>query len=169
MALALAAPERLGRLVVVNGWARLDPYTERCFEVRLALLRDSGPEAYLRAQPIFLYPPDWISTHSDRLDAEAAGHLADFPGRAAVEARIGALRGFDIGAGLGRIAAPVLVLASADDALVPASAGRRLAEGLAYSTWMLQSRGGHACNVTEPDRFHRCVLPWLAGETLIEE
>ena len=95
LALALAAPERLGRLVVVNGWATLDPYTARCFDVRLALLRDSGPEAYLRAQPIFLYPPDWISVHSDRLDAEAAAQLAEFPGPETVEKRIAALRAFD--------------------------------------------------------------------------
>jgi aminoacrylate hydrolase len=54
--LAVQAPQRLRSLVVVNGWSRLDPHFARCFEARLALLRDTGPRAYLRAQPIFLYP-----------------------------------------------------------------------------------------------------------------
>jgi aminoacrylate hydrolase len=169
LALALIAPGRIGRLVVVNGWAAPDPYTERCFDVRLALLRDSGPEAYLRAQPIFLYPPDWISVHSKRLDEEAKLHLADFPGAATIEKRVAALRAFDIKGELGRIAAPVLVLAAADDALVPPRAARPLAEGLRNAVIKLQLRGGHACNVTEPDNFHEYVLPWLTGEDLIEE
>jgi aminoacrylate hydrolase len=169
LALALIAPERIGRLVVVNGWATPDPYTERCFDVRLALLRDSGPEIYLRAQPIFLYTPDWISVHSERLDEEAKLHLADFPGAATIEKRVAALRAFDIGGELGRITAPVLVLAAADDALVPYHAARPLAEGLPNATHKLQLRGGHACNVTEPEEFHERVLPWLAGEELIEE
>ena len=169
LAFALIAPERLGKLVVINGWAKLDPYTARCFDVRLALLRDSGPEAYLRAQPIFLYPPDWISVHSDRLDAEAAAHLADFPGPEAVEKRIAALRAFDFTAELGRISAPVLVLASANDALVPSHAARPLAEGLPNASRKLQFGGGHACNITEPEEFHERVLSWLTGEDLIEE
>ena len=33
LAFALIAPERLGKLVVVNGWAKLDPYIARCFDV----------------------------------------------------------------------------------------------------------------------------------------
>lgn len=61
LALALKAPHRLDRLVVVNGFARPDPHFRRCFDTRLALLRDSGVAAFLRAQPIFLYPARWIS------------------------------------------------------------------------------------------------------------
>ena len=49
-------PTRLLKLAIVNGWARMDAVTARCFETRLALLRDSGVAAYVRAQAIFLYP-----------------------------------------------------------------------------------------------------------------
>ena len=167
--LALKAPDRLDRLVVVNGWARLDPYTKRCFDVRLALLRDSGPEAYVRAQPIFLYPADWASVFSDRLDTEAVHQLAGFPAIATVEKRIAALRAFDVKDRLAEIATPVLVLATADDQLVPAHNARDLSEGLPNATRMLQFGGGHASNVTEPEEFHDRVLPWLAGEAPIEE
>jgi aminoacrylate hydrolase len=169
LALARAAPERLDRLVVVNGWAKLDPYTARCFDVRLALLRDSGPEAYLRAQPIFLYPPDWISVHSEWLDDEAARQLSHFPGAEAVEKRIAALRVWDPGESLGAVEAPVLVLATADDALVPAHAAHDLCALLPNPTRMLQFSGGHASNVTEPEDFYDRVLPWLAGAEPIEE
>jgi aminoacrylate hydrolase len=169
LALATVAPERLDKLVVFNGWARLDPYTARCFDVRLAMLRDSGPETYVQAQPIFLYPPDWISVHSERLDREAEVQLAHFPARATMEKRIAAVRAFEAADRLDSIETPVLVLATGDDALVPSHCARDLAEGLPNATRMLQFHGGHASNITEPADFYERVLPWLAGADLIEE
>jgi aminoacrylate hydrolase len=169
LALAARAPERVARLVVFNGWASLDPYTERCFDVRLALLRGSGAEMYLRAQPIFLYPPAWITVNSDRLDEQAAEQLGEFPGAANVEKRIAALREWDIEDRLPDIGTEVLVLTTADDALVPCHCARALAQGLPNAARMLQSGGGHAGNIVEPGDFYDLVLPWLAGENPIEE
>lgn len=169
LALALSRPELADRLAVVNGWARLDPYTARCFDVRLALLRDSGPDMYLKAQPIFLYPPYWISGHSDRLDAEAADQLAHFPGADTIEKRIAAVRAFDIADRLHLIEAPVLLVASPDDALVPDSASSKLLAGLPNALRIHYLHGGHAANVTAPDEFAECVLPWLAGDDIYEE
>jgi aminoacrylate hydrolase len=160
---AMRAPERIDRLVVINGWAQLDPYTARCFDVRLALLRDSGPEAYLQAQPIFLSPPAWISVNHRRLETEAAEQLAHFPGRATVEKRIAALRNWHAGPMLADIKIPVLALATADDALVPALASRALSELVPHGRRMVMQHGGHACNVTEPEEFIARVLPWLLG------
>jgi aminoacrylate hydrolase len=162
--LAMLVPDRMNRLVIINGWGQLDPYTARCFDVRLALLRGSGPEAYLQAQPIFLYPPAWISAHHKKLEAEAVEQLVHFPGRATVEKRITALREWHPGPALADIELPVLVYASADDALVPAHASRGLCDLLPLGRRMIQPSGGHACNVTEPDEFIARVLPWLLGE-----
>lgn len=164
LALALKAPHRLDRLVVVNGWAKADPHFLRCFDARLALLRDSGPEAYLRAQPIFLYPAAWSSEHSAALDAELPAQLAGFPGAASLEKRIAALAAFDVSDRLAAIAGPVLVIAAKDDMLVPCRAGRALADGLPNAGLGMPSFGGHACNATDPDSFNRFILAWLAGE-----
>ncbi len=164
LALALKAPDRLDRLIVVNGFARPDPHFLRCFETRRALLRDSGPEAYLRAQPIFLYPADWISEHSAELDAELPAQLAHFPGAETVEKRIAALVAFDISSRLAEIAAPVLVIGARDDMLVPSRAAEALADGLPNAGLGMPDRGGHACNVTYPDNFNAFILAWLAGE-----
>jgi aminoacrylate hydrolase len=169
LALALAQPERVAKLVVASGWARLDPYTARCFDVRLALLRDSGAEMYLKAQPIFLYPPYWISENGDRLDADAAEQLPYFPGAENVKKRIAAVRAFDIVERLGEIETPTLVLSAFDDALVPESATTALAFGLPNGRHMGLMGGGHAANVTHPDGFNDLVPRWLAGEDLIEE
>lgn len=162
LALALRAPERLGRIVVVNGWSKPDPHFARCFDTRLSLLRDSGVEAYVRAQPIFLYPAAWISANHHRIEAEAAGHVAHFQAVPMLEARIAALRAFDIDDRLGEIGVPVLALAAADDMLVPAPCSHRLAAGIPGATLATMPWGGHACNVTKSQDFDRLVLDWLA-------
>jgi len=150
----------LANLVIVNGWPSLDPYTARCFDLRLELLRKSGPEAYVRAQPVFLYPATWISRHLGALDAEAEHQLAHFPPAATIEKRVAAARAFEL---WHDITCPVLVLASADDMLVPAHSSQALADRLPVSTLETMDWGGHACNVTCPSQFNRIVLDWLEG------
>ena len=61
LALAQRRSDRLRSLTVVNGWAAAHAHTRRCFDVRLALLEHEGPAAYVKAQPIFLYPADWLA------------------------------------------------------------------------------------------------------------
>jgi aminoacrylate hydrolase len=163
LALALKAPDRLDRLVVVNGWASPDPHFLRCFEVRLALLRLAGPNAYLRAQPIFLYPPNWISEHSDELDAELPHQLGSFPGIDVMEKRILALGSFDVSHRLGEITARTLVIASQDDMLVPPRAGEKLAAGIARAGIGRPAYGGHAVNVTDADNFNGFLIDWMTG------
>jgi len=161
LALALKAPERLDKLVLINGWARPDPHFARCFDARLALLRGSGARAYVQAQPIFLYPADWSSAHSAEIDAEEDAHVATFPSAATVEARIAALRAFDIADMLGEIGSPTLVLSAADDLLVPPSCSDVLANGLPNAVARRMAWGGHACNVTDPETFNTHVLTFL--------
>lgn len=160
LALALNAPERLDKLVVVNGWAKADPHFLRCFEARLNLLRHAGVEAFLRAQPIFLYPADWISAHTAHLDAELPHQIADFPGAATMENRIAALAAFDITAHLADLPRGILALTVQDDMLVPYTASRAFdsVPGVAHA---LMAYGGHACNVTDPATFNRLVLDFL--------
>lgn len=160
LALASAAPDRLDKLVVVNGWARLDPYTARCFDLRLELLRARGAEAYLQAQPMFLYPAAWISERLAALDAHASRQLADFPPPETIEARVAAARAFELPAD---VTAEVLVLACADDMLVPAHCSKILASELGRARLETLTWGGHGCNVTDPATFNRIILEFLGS------
>lgn len=150
----------IGKIVVINGWASLDPHFARCFEVRLDLLHKSGPAAYVRAQPLFLYPANWISDHIAHLDAEGAHQLAHFPPAETLEKRIGAARAYELSADL---AADALVLVSEDDMLVPSHCSRELVERLPGSRLAVMEWGGHACNVTDPDGFNALVLDFLGS------
>ena len=164
--LALDSPAQVLSVTVVNGWSRPDPHIARCFRTRISLLKDSGPEAYVHAQPLFLYPADWISQNAERLAEEEVHHLAGFQGRGNMLARINALLAFDVDDRLGEITCPVLVGASADDMLVPTLCSRRLAERLPKATFDVAPWGGHAFTTTVPDAFNATLIAFLSGEPL---
>ncbi len=162
--LALDHPHRLDRLVVVNGWSRPDPHVARCFSARTRLLEAFGPTAYVEAQALFLFPPDWISQNDALLKTQGAHHIASFPRTDVMLARIGALLAFDIDNRLGEIPHPVLVSASADDMLVPPLLSRRLAEGLPNATLDVVPWGGHAFTATAADAFNASLVAFLSGD-----
>ncbi|WP_395651080.1 pyrimidine utilization protein D [Brevundimonas sp.] len=162
--LALDHRDRLHRLVVVNGWSRPDPHVARCFAARTRLLEAFGPAAYVEAQALFLYPPDWISQNDATLRISDAHHVETFPRPDVMLARINALLAFDVDARLADIPHPVLVSASADDMLVPPRLSRRLVEGLPNATLDVVRYGGHAFTATVPDVFNARLIAFLLGD-----
>lgn len=81
MQLALDYPASVTVLVSVNGWLRINAHTRRCFQVREQLLHSGGAQAWVEAQPLFLYPADWMAARAPRLEAEGALALAHFQGK----------------------------------------------------------------------------------------
>ncbi len=159
--LALRHPDRLRSLTVVNGWAAAHAHTKRCFEARLALLDHGGPRAYVRAQPIFLYPADWLARNWERVEQEDAHGLAAFQGADTLRRRIAALLAFDATARLGALSLPTLIVAARDDVLVPSLMSEELAIAIKGSTLRLASWGAHAVNVTQPESFNTLLLGFL--------
>jgi aminoacrylate hydrolase len=158
--LELAALGALDKLIVVNGWADLDQHFARCFDIRLGILHHDGPQAYVRAQPLFLYPATWISENLAWLDEEAAHQVAHFPPVETLEKRIAAARAFTLPVGGG---ARTLVIGAIDDMLVPVTSGNKLAKSLGEARFAEMGWGGHACNVTDPEAFNRLVLDFLGS------
>lgn len=163
--LALRAAGRLSSLVLVNAWAKVDAHTRRCFDARTALLKYGGPEAYLRAQPIFLYPAPWLSCHAERVAREEAEGVRHFQGSNNLHARLGALLAFDAEARLGEIQVPTLVAAARDDVLVPYTRSEDLARAIPASRLALSSEGGHAHSVTDPERFNTDLVAFFTEAT----
>lgn len=161
--IALRAPDRLEKLVLINAWSKADPHSGRCFDVRLELLEKSGVPMFVKAQPLFLYPAIWMVENADRLDAEEAHAITHFQGAENIRRRIAALRAFDVDDRLAAIPHASLVIATKDDLLVPYSRSLRLAEGLPNAVLHLTDFGGHAVNVVDPDGFNETMLGFLRG------
>lgn len=156
-------PQRLKRLAVVNGWARIDSHTERCFEARLALLKHCGVPAYIRARAIFLYPAAWASANAAYLAVEDAKGVSHFQGVDNLCTRLAALRAWDATEYLAEIRVEVLALAAKDDVLVPWTASEALVNRLPRGRMTLLPDGGHACTVTCPDASNAALLDFLAA------
>lgn len=159
--LALRRPERVRSLVIVNGWAAAHAHTKRCFEMRLALLKHEGPAAYARAQPIFLFPADWLARNAERAQREEAHAIAAFQGADTLRRRIAALLAFDATPHLASLSVPTFVVAARDDVLVPSLMSEQLAAAIPGSHLHVLPWGAHAVNVTEPDAFNTLLLDFL--------
>jgi aminoacrylate hydrolase len=162
LALAQRRPERLRSLTVVNGWSAINNHTRRCFDVRLALLKHEGPRAYVRSQPIFLFPADWLARNEARVAQEEAHGLAGFQGVANLTARIGALVAFDARPGLANLKLPTFMVAARDDILVPSVMSEELAAAIPSARLRIAPWGAHALNVTEPAAFNSLLLDFLS-------
>jgi aminoacrylate hydrolase len=159
--LALDQPDLVHRMVLVNAWAKTHPHTIRCFAARKSLLLNTGVAAYIAAQPLFLYPAEWLSDRQAWLAEQDAVGLAHFPPIETVLHRINAILAFDLEARLPTIAARTLVVAARDDVLVPSTCSTNLAARLPNARLSLLDHGGHACNITDSAGFDEMVCRFL--------
>jgi pimeloyl-ACP methyl ester carboxylesterase len=161
--LALAAPERVDRLVLVcttPGGAGAFPLPERT----LALLREAptlDPATALRRFVANALAPDAPESLVDEITALRLANPPDQDGWQAQAAAGTTYDGFDR---LGAIAAPTLVLhGTADGVVDPRNAGL-LAERIPNAEVELFEGGGHLFFWEQPERFAARVRRFLLGE-----
>ncbi|WP_416408939.1 pyrimidine utilization protein D [Agrobacterium rosae] len=159
--IALRKPSLIDRLVLVNAWSKADAHSGRCFDARISLLENSGVEAFVKAQPLFLYPAVWMSDNAERLAKDDAHGVEHFQGRDNVLRRIAALRSFDVDGQLADINNYTLVVAAKDDLLVPYPRSVRLADGLPNAELVLFDEGAHAINITDVTGFNASLEKFL--------
>ncbi len=155
--LATDFPQRVASLLLINAWDKTDDHTKLCFEIRKSLLRNSGVEMFFKAQPLFLYPAEWIKRNTVLLKEEADKLLSSPFNERNLLTRINAIEHFDISENIGSVQCRAGVIASCDDLLVPYSCSEKLHNKLPHASLYLLEKGGHACNVSEPDRFNEAM------------
>jgi aminoacrylate hydrolase len=162
--LALNHPERVSSLIVVNGWAAPNSHTQRCFAARRELLKKSGVDAYVNAQPIFLYPAAWLERNATKIAKEVEVGIRNFQGADNLLARMDALLQFEIAGKLAAIDRPTLVAAARDDVLVPWTCSEELARKIPNAEFWIVPEGGHAFTAVDAATFNSRVLSFLRGQ-----
>ena len=162
--LAKLAPQCVEKLILLNAWDALDAHTQRCFDARLSLLNHVGVAAYVKAQALFLYPPQWISEHDQQLAAQEEKMIAQFAPIANVKKRLDALRCYLPNATAKTIQQPCLVISQQDDFLVPWQRGLALSRLLENSDFELIPMGAHAATVTQATLMNTLMSAYLLNE-----
>ncbi|WP_165314115.1 pyrimidine utilization protein D [Vibrio ziniensis] len=156
--LAADCPKRVSSLLLINAWEKTDDHTKLCFDIRKSLLLNSGVEMFFKAQPLFLYPAEWMKNNAALLKEEEDKVLSSPFNESNLLRRIGAVESFDISKSIDSVQCFTGVIASCDDLLVPYSCSANLHKKLSHSSFYLLEKGGHACNVSDPVTFNKTML-----------
>ena len=160
--LAIKHPERLKSLVIYASWTKADPFFKRVFEARRTLLTASGPAAYVRSTPVFLYPDWWINENLALIEERETLGIPAFPAPEIAASRIDAIVAFDRTAQLAKIRTPTLVICAKDDILTPPYFSRELARLIPGAELVILEKGGHCASEVALEDFNRAVLGFIA-------
>lgn len=167
MELAIHSDIIIEKMLLINPWAELDPHTNRCFSTRLNLLENSGIEAYIRAQALFLYPPSWISTHDEDLKTAENNMILNSCSLENIKKRLNALRVYQPSQVAQKLQVSCHVIGNQDDFLVPWQQGLKLAQLIPECTFKLFPHGGHASTVTQTAQINEEILYVLNAKSSI--
>jgi aminoacrylate hydrolase len=162
--LAIDQPQCVERLVMCSTWTHCDPWFRRLFEARRLMYQQCGSELHAMFHPLWLYPPDYVNEHDAEIDEERKRSVSGAPPVEVSMGRINALLKFDRRAGLARIKAPTLIIASDNDYITPSYYAETLAQQIPGSKLEIVKGGGHSVSKTRPGVFNRLVLDFLSAE-----
>ncbi|RKT87925.1 3-oxoadipate enol-lactonase [Saccharopolyspora antimicrobica] len=153
MWLAEHAPERVDRLALICTSAELGPAS--AWRERAALVREKGTAAMV--EPSL---PKWFTpalAGREDVVAKFGGMLA----AADAEGYAGcceAIADMDLLDGLGRISAPTLVIAGAEDPATPPAHAEQIAAAVAGARLEVLSPAAHLANAEQPEAVNRLLL-----------
>ena len=161
MSYALAHPERVHRMVILNSFAQFGSQARLWLGYHLLRATPWGMMRIFRQ----LNARRMHSPQTEREEIERFHELMRASTRAGYLSRMRILRNYDIRRDLPTIAAPVLFLAADRDTLVPSVEQARLMSELTPSASMRVLAGhGHSCLIA-PDMDLAAILDeWMANE-----
>lgn len=158
---ALAAPERLDRLVLVSTASRIPPEAGAIWDERIATARAQGMTAHVEATLARWFTAPYRAAHPETLARVgaliAATPVAGFAGWGA------AICTLDVTDRLGAVRAPTLVVVGADDPGTPPALSRTIAAAIPGARLEIVPAASHQLVIEQAETFRRLLSDFLAG------
>jgi pimeloyl-ACP methyl ester carboxylesterase len=157
---ALAYPGDLRTATFGCTYAAPGPFCSRMFAMWADLAPVLGVPFVMRDVTLWAFTlPFFENRGSDLEEFETAMRYIDQPVHAYL-AQLAVIQNHDTTDRLSQISVPSLVLAGAEDILIPVALSRRLHEGVPGSQWAT-TKGGHACLWEHPAEFNKTFLDFI--------
>lgn len=158
---ALAAQQRLNRLVIANSTSRIPPEAGPLWDERIAIARDKGCAGVEEGTLARWFTPGFRT--SQPAAVERIGQLIRNTPAAGYIGCASAIRALDITARISAITAPTLVIASADDPGTPPAMSEVIANAIAGARLEIIPSASHLSCIEQPEIFNRLVSDFLKG------
>ena len=161
--IAIEHPQRVMKLALCSTWTHCDAWFRRLFLARRDMYLQAGPDLHSQFHPLFLYSPDYVNAHDAEIEEERKrAPTKSSPVEVSV-ARIDALLKFDRRAGLSKIKAETIVMASDSDFITPSYFSEALAQAIPGAKLIMNKGGGHSFTTTLAEKFNRDLMMFLRG------
>jgi 3-oxoadipate enol-lactonase len=141
-------------------YAAPGPFCSRMFSMWADLAPVMGVPFVMRDVTLWAFTvPFFERREAELAEFETGMRYLDQPVHAYL-AQLAVIQDHDTTARLGEITTPSLVLAGAEDILIPVALSRRLADGVAGSEFAT-TPGGHACLWEHPGPFNEAFLAFI--------
>lgn len=158
---ALAAPQRLNKLVIANSTSRIPPEAGPLWDERIALARAQGCAGVVEGTLARWFTPGFRAAQPDAV-ARIAAQIRNTPAAGYIGCA-SAIRALDITAKIGAIAAPTLVIAGADDPGTPPAMSEVIAATIPGARLEIIPSASHLSCIEQPEIFNRLVADFLKG------
>lgn len=159
--LALAAPQRLERLVIANSTSRIPPEAGPLWDERIAIVRAQGCAGVVEGTLGRWFTPGFRQSRPDAT-APIARLIANTPSAGYIGCAA-AIRHLDITSRIGGIKAPTLVIAGAEDPGTPPAMSEAIAAAIPGARLEVIPSASHLSCIEQPEIFNRLVTDFLKG------
>lgn len=158
---ALAAPQRLDKLVIANSTSRIPPEAGPLWDERIAIVQAHGCAGVVEGTLARWFTPGFRAAQPDAVE-RIAEQIRNTP-TAGYVGCAKAIRALDITTQIGAIVAPTLVIAGADDPGTPPAMSEVIASAIPGARLEIIPSASHLSCIEQPEIFNRLVADFLKG------
>lgn len=158
---ALAAPQRLNKLIIANSTSRIPPEAGALWDQRIALAQAEGCAGVVEGTLARWFTPAFRAASPEAV-ARIATQIRNTPAAGYIGCAA-AIRALDITAKISAITAPTLVIAGADDPGTPPAMSEAIAGAIPGARLEVIPAASHLSCIEQPETFNRLVTDFLKG------